>query len=111
MDLSPGGSAAQSPEVDRRGMAGMDVGDEHASEKAAVGDMTPGHHDAHSAHMTMTAMRAQTPEDVQRAKEVVAQLRAGMEKYRDYHVALNDGFKIFMRNVPHPECHFPCYRY
>jgi hypothetical protein len=57
------GSAAQSPEVDHRGMAGMDVGDEHASEKAAVRDMTPGHHDAHIAHMPMTAIRTQTPED------------------------------------------------
>src|SRR6267154_982166 len=104
------GSAAQSPEVDHRGLVGMDVGDEHASEKAAVGDMTPGHHAAHSAHMTTTAMRAQTPEDVQRAKEVVAQLRAGIEKYRDYHAALNDGFKIFLPNVPQPEYHFTSYR-
>jgi len=104
------GSATQSPEVDHRSMAGMDMGDEHASEKAAVGDMTRGHHDAHGAHMTMTAMRAQTPEDVQRAKEVVAQLRAGIEKYRDYHAALNDGFKIFLPNVPQPEYHFTSYR-
>src|SRR6266404_2348195 len=73
---SPQGSAAQSPEVDHDRFAAMDMGDEHASEKAAVGDMTPGHHDAHSAHMTMTAMRTPTPEDVQRAKEVVAQLRS-----------------------------------
>src|SRR5712671_3228328 len=105
------GSAAQSPEVDHRGMAGMDVGDEHASEKAAVGDMTPGHHDAHSSHMTMTVMRTPTPEeDVQRAKEVVAQLRAGIEKYRDYHVALNDGFNIFLPNVLQAEYHFTNYR-
>ncbi len=107
---SPQGSATESPEVDHSGMAGMDMGDEHASEKAAVGDMTPGRHDAHSVHMTMTAMRAQTPEDVQRAKEVVAQLRAGIEKYRDYHVALNDGFKIFLPNVPQAEYHFTRYR-
>lgn len=104
------GSTTQAPEVDRGSMAGMDMGDEHASEKAAVGDMTPGHHAAHSAHMTMTAMRAQTPDDEQRAKDVVAQLRAGIEKYRDYHVALNDGFKIFMPNVPQPEYHFTSYR-
>jgi len=107
---SPQGSATQAPKVDRGSMAGMDMGDEHASEKAAVGDMTPGHHAAHSAHMTTTAMRAQTPEDVQRAKEVVAQLRAGIEKYRDYHAALNDGFKIFLPNVPQPEYHFTSYR-
>jgi hypothetical protein len=33
-----------------------------------------------------------------------------MEKYRDYHVALNDGFKIFLPNIPQPEYHFTNYR-
>jgi hypothetical protein len=107
---SPQGSAAQAPAADHGSMAGMDMGDEHANEKAAVGEMTRGHHDLHGQHMTMTAMRAQTPEDVQRAKEVVAQLRAGIEKYRDYRVALNDGFKIFLPSLPQPEYHFTSYR-
>jgi hypothetical protein len=100
----------QSPEADHSSMPGMDMSDEHANEKAAIGAMTAGHHDSHSAHMTMTAMRARTPEDVQRANEVVSQLRAGIEKYRDYHVALNDGFKIFLPNIPQPEYHFTSYR-
>src|SRR5438270_3326344 len=91
-------------------MAKMDACAEHTSEKAAVLVITHDHHEDHSAHMTMTAMRTPTPEDVQRAKEVVAQLRAGIEKYRDYHVALNDGFKIFLPNVPQPEYHFTNYR-
>ena len=103
-------STTQAPGVDHSSMPGMDMSDEHANEKAAVHDMTPGHHDAHSQHMTMTAMRAQTPEDMQRANEIVAQLRAGIEKYRDYHAALNDGFKIFLPNVPQPEYHFTSYR-
>jgi len=103
-------SPAQAPDVDHGSMPGMDMSDEHANEKAAVHEMTPGHHDAHSLHMTRTAMRTQTPEDVQRANEIVAQLRAGIEKYRDYHAALNDGFKIFMPNVPQPEYHFTSYR-
>src|SRR4029077_11675159 len=108
-------SSAQEPatpalEVDRGSMPGMEMSDEHASEKAAVHDMTQGNSDAHSRHMTMTAMREPTREDRQRAKEIVANLRAGIEKYRDYHVALNDGFKIFMPNVPQPEYHFTSYR-
>jgi hypothetical protein len=103
-------SATQAPEADHSSMPGMDMSDEHASEKAAVNEMTHGHHDAHGQHMAMTAMRAQAPEDVQRANEIVAQLRAGIEKYRDYHVALNEGFKIFMPNVPQPEYHFTNYR-
>jgi len=91
-------------------MPGMDMGDEHATEKDAVHEMTPGHHDTHNLHMTMTAMRPETPEDVQRAKEIVAELRRGIEKYQDYHAALNDGFKIFLPNVPQPEYHFTSYR-
>src|ERR1700731_937336 len=89
-------SGAQAPDVDHSSMPGMDMSDEHANEKAAVHEMTPGHHDAHSQHMTMTEMHERTAEDVQRANEIVAQLRAGIEKYRDYRVALNDGFKIFL---------------
>src|SRR5258707_10215749 len=103
-------SATQAADADHNSMPGMDMSDEHANEKAAVHDMTPGHYDALSQHMTTTAMRAQTPADVQRANEVVAQLRAGIEKYRDYHVALNDGFKIFLPNIPQTEYHFTSYR-
>jgi hypothetical protein len=109
--------AAQSPTAQEsapppqsKAMPRMDMGDEKANEKAAVQDMTPGHNDAHSHHMYMTSMRTQTPEDVQRANEVATQLRAGIEKYKDYHVALDDGFKIFLPNIPQPEYHFTSYR-
>ena len=90
-------------------MPGMNM-DERVSERAAVNDMTPGHHDAHSQHMYMTSMRDRTPEDVARAGEIVTKLRAGIEKYKDYHVALNEGFRIFMPNVPQPEYHFTSYK-
>jgi hypothetical protein len=108
--------AAQEPatppsqNADHGAMPGMNMSDEKASERAAVNDMTPGHHEGHGLHMTMTAMRPRSPEDVQRAGEVVTQLRTGIEKYKDYHVALNDGFRIFLPNVPQPEYHFTSYR-
>jgi hypothetical protein len=97
-----------SAEMDHSSMPGMDMTDEKASEKAAITEMTQAHHGG--AHMTLTSMRPQTSEDIQRANEVVAQLRAGIEKYRDYHVALNSGYKIFLPNVPQPEYHFTNYR-
>jgi hypothetical protein len=103
-------AAQESAPPQSKAMPGMDMGDEKASEKAAVQDMTPGHNDAHSHHMYMTSMRTQTPEDVQRANEIVTQLRAGIEKYKDYHAALDDGFKIFLPNLPQPEYHFTSYR-
>ena len=101
-------SSTPSADPDHNSMPGMDMSDEKSNEKAAVADMTPGRH-AHGSHMTMTAMRPQTPEDIQRAKEVVEQLRAGIEKYKDYRVALNDGYKIFLPKIPQPEYHFTNY--
>jgi hypothetical protein len=96
--------------VEHGSMPGMDMSDENASEAHAVQAMTAGHHDAHSLHMRMTGKRQETPDDVARAKEIVAELRAGIEKYRDYHVALNEGYKIFLPNLPLPEYHFTSYR-
>jgi len=104
-------SASQSQEshpMDHSSKPGMDMDDAKANEAHAVHDMT-GHIDAHSQHMHMTGMRPETPEDAARANEIVTQLRAGIEKYKDYHVALNDGYKIFLPNLPQPEYHFTNY--
>jgi hypothetical protein len=95
--------------MDHSKMQDMEAADEHATEKDAMSDMAMGHMHGSNPHMTMTRMRPQTPADVQKANEIVAQLKAGIEKYRDYHVALNDGFQIFMPNVPQPEYHFTNY--
>src|SRR5216683_3271623 len=97
------------PPMDHSKMSGMDMDDARANEAHAVHDMTPGRMDAHNLHMHMTAMRPQTPEDAARGNEIVTQLRSGIEKYKDYHVALNDGYKIFLPNLPQPEYHFTNY--
>jgi hypothetical protein len=106
----PSTAPAAAQDADHAAMPGMNGSDEKANEQAAVKDMTPGHDEGHSQHMTMSGMRQRTPEDVQRAGEIVTQLRTGIEKYKDYHVALNDGFRIFLPNVPQPEYHFTSYR-
>src|SRR5260370_178626 len=105
-------SSAQSQEsqaMDHSKMSGMEMDDAKANEARAVHDMTRGGMNAHSLHMHMTAMRRQTLEDAARAAETVTQLRAGIEKYKDYHVALNEGYKIFLPNLPQPEYHFTKY--
>lgn len=109
---TPSGQQASpaQPSTSEKDMPGMDMSDEKASETDAVRDMTSGPTDAHSLHMRLTAMRPETPEDAQRAKEIVEQLRAGIAKYKDYRVALNDGFKIFLPNIPQKEYHFTSYR-
>jgi hypothetical protein len=58
----------------------------------------------------MTALRPQNALDTVRASEIAEKLRAGIEKYRDYHAALDDGYKIFLPNLPQPEYHFTNYR-
>ena len=106
----PSGSQPQeSQPMDHGKVSGMDMDDAKANEAHAVHDMTPGHMGAHNQHMRTTAMRPQTPEDTARANEIVGQLRSGIEKYKDYHVALNDGYKIFLPNLAQPEYHFTNY--
>lgn len=91
-------------------MPGMSMSADEADvgEHGAMLEMQHMHH-GDTPHMHMTAPRPQNAEDQKRAEEIVEQLRAGIEKYKDYHVALNDGFKIFMPNVPQQEYHFTNY--
>jgi hypothetical protein len=89
-------------------MPEMDAVDAQSGEEAAMHDMA--HIDqGDTPHMHMTAPRPETPQDQKRAKEIIDQLRPAMEKYKDYHVALNEGFKIFRPNLPQKEYHFTNY--
>jgi hypothetical protein len=100
------GSAAQEmPGMDHRQ---VDMSAEKANENAAISDMN--HMHGGGPHMHLTEMRPQTADDVKRANQVVAQLREAIEKYKDYHVALNDGFRIFLPDVPQPEYHFTSFK-
>ena len=96
------------PGQDKSGMKGMDMGGSAAPPQAAgmadseMSDM----HMEMSAHMRMTDARPANPGDEARAEKIVAELRPAIEKYRDYRVALDDGFHIFMPNIPQPHYHF-----
>ena len=59
--------------------------------------------------MHMTSPRPQNAADAERANEIVKELRVGIEKYKDYRVALNEGYKIFAPKLPQPEYHFTNY--
>jgi len=59
----------------------------------------------------MTTPRDPKPGDQQRAQAVVDSARRVMEKYRDYHAALNDGYRIFLPDVPQKMYHFTNYTY
>ena len=91
-------------------MPGMDMSSPDASvgEHGVMLEMQHMHH-GDTPHMHMTASRPGTPEDQKRAEEVVVELRAGIEKYKDYHVALEDGYRIFLPNIRQEEYHFTNY--
>jgi hypothetical protein len=85
-ELTQDDSAARSAEMDR-----------HDHSEGTVDMMVP--HQRHlGPHMKWTELRAANADDVRRADQIVETLRRALAKYRDYQVALNDGF------VPlHPE--------
>jgi len=85
-----------------------------AHDMSAMGNMggAPNAMGAHmhmDEHMKMTELRPQSPEDEARAREIVAQLRTALMPYRDYRVALMQGFKIFLPSVPQDVYHFTNY--
>ena len=101
-------SQAPAAGADHTNMPGMNMQAGQANEQAAMEDMANMHH-GDTAHMHMTSARPMSAIDQQRADEIVKELRVGIEKYKDYHVALNEGFQIFHPEIPQPEYHFTNY--
>ncbi len=94
--------------ADHANMPGMNMQAGSSNEQSAMEDMANMHH-GDTAHMHMTPTRPMSPNDQQRADEIVKELRTGIAKYKDYHVALNEGFQIFHPEIPQPEYHFTNY--
>ena len=85
-----------------------------------AGDSEAGAHAMHSMedrhmdmgpHMKMSAARELQPGDEEKANQVVVAARKAAEKYADYHTALNDGYKIFLPDLPQKQYHFTNYQY
>jgi hypothetical protein len=86
-------------------MPSMDAGNAQAMHSME------GRHMDMGPHMKMTTLRAAQPGDREKADQVVQAARAAAEKYRDYKVALADGYKIFLPNVTQKQYHFTNYWY
>jgi hypothetical protein len=78
---------------------------------ATTESMSHQHHHQMGPHMHMTALRDPQPGDDKKAQQIVEQARKALEKYKDYNVALSEGFKIFLPNVPQKMYHFTNYQY
>jgi hypothetical protein len=119
-------SAANPQSSSGQSMPGMDMSGAHGASNmkdmpmagdkddndatAHVVQSMEGHMDM-GPHMKMTDLRKPQPGDAERAQKVVEQARAVADKYVDFHVALADGFKIFLPNVPQKIYHFTNYGY
>src|SRR6266853_1111557 len=95
-------------------MPGMKMGQgtdekDQQTEHGAMDAMSHMHHHQMGPHMYMTKLRTATPQDWTKADEIASELRESIERYKDYHVALADGFRIFMPNLPQSEYHFTNY--
>src|SRR5579872_2282552 len=109
---SPQQPSAPTHDDSMQNMPGMDMGnmkmgndEQDHVQSGAMHAMQPGHH-MEGTHMHMTTLRPATPDDRDRANQIVEALRPALEKYKDYRVALADGFRIFAPNLPQPEYHF-----
>jgi len=102
MDMS--GQDASKQEQDMHDMPGMG-GDGSASAMRVM----ESHHMDMGPHMKMTSVRAMQPGDQEKADQIVTAARSVAEKYKGYKVALADGFKIFLPNLPQKQYHFTNY--
>jgi hypothetical protein len=107
-----------SPDMKGMNMPGHDMSQMGKSDSAEDPDASmhamhsmEGHHMDMGPHMKMTALRTPQPGDAEKAQKVVEVARGVMEKYKDYHVALDEGFKIFHPEIPQKQYHFTNYSY
>lgn len=84
---------------------------EQPTVEAAINESMAGHHHHEGPHFKLTTLRPRTPADQARADEILKALRPVLERYLDYHAALDDGFRIFAPDFPQPEYHFTNYWY
>ncbi len=104
MDMSQMSHGQESNEHEMHGMSSMET----ESNADAMHSME-GHHMDMGPHMKMTGLRPVQPGDQEKADQIVRAARAAAEKYKDYKVALADGYKIFLPNVPQKQYHFTNY--
>ncbi len=90
--------ARQQQGTPKDSMAGMDMSGD-------MKDMGPSM-EAMSGHMYVTQLRPRQPGDEEKVKAVIAQVKASIERYRDYHKALEDGYVIANPKVNEPQFHF-----
>jgi len=83
-------------------MPGMDMHDNEDMSSMGASMVAMASH----GHMYMTPLRPKQPGDEEKAKAVVANVKATIERYKDYSKALLDGYVIANPKVKQPQYHF-----
>jgi hypothetical protein len=89
----------------KHNMRGMDMAcmaDMNGVDMSAMGPSMA----AMQCHMYVTPLRPPQPGDAEKAKAVVAAVKATMEKYKDYKIAIADGYLQANPQVKQPQYHF-----
>lgn len=119
-----GQTSASSDQQSQTGSSSPDVSHDHMSGmkdmpmSGSQEDSDAGAHAMHSMeghmdmgpHMKMTDLRPPRPGDAARAQTISDEARKATEPYKDYHVALANGFRIFHPEIPQKMYHFTNYR-
>jgi hypothetical protein len=88
------------PQDQQNSMPGMDMGG-----MGDMSDMGPSMA-AIAGHMDITPQRPKEPGDEEKAKAVVAKVKASIDRYKDYRKALADGYVIANPKLKQPQYHF-----
>jgi hypothetical protein len=99
-------------------MPGMDMNDmQHETDQnpeaaRAANDAMSGHEMGMdmNPHIFMTQLQPKAPGDDRRANEIVEILGKSIIRYKDYRMALADGYQIFLPKVPQRQYHFTNYK-
>jgi len=101
--IAPLGRTRQQGQQQQQGsMAGMDMRANGDMDMSGMGPSMA----AMAGHMYMTPLRPKQAGDMEKAKAVVAETKAMMERYKDYRKALLDGYVIANPNLKQPQYHF-----
>jgi hypothetical protein len=111
--------SSKSPDTQKQTQGGMGMSDMQReterypdAAKAANDAMSMSGSDMDmNPHMFMTVLQPKGPDDDRRAEEILDILRRSIKKYKDYKIALADGYQIFLPKVPQQQYHFTNYRY
>lgn len=101
-----GNGVSNMKEMPGMGNGSDDPSDSNSATSAHAIEAMQHHHMEMGPHMKMTAWREPQAGDQERAEKIAGIARQAAEKYQDYHVALRDGYKIFLPNVPQKQYHF-----